>query len=350
MSTSSQVTQKEIRILDQILLLDLSGIHLLTARKKLKPTMLEGTIPPATLASLGSMRVIDPEELKPFEKIKRRATALVAARGIKFLGGYAIPQDVIKDLVEDLNFLKDQFYEAKKGFISRYDALVDDWINREWEKSEWRDAIRASTTPCSVVENALQFGFAACRVAPDNDKDLGDMLEGQVRGLADELYSDIVNEAEELLATGLATRGHVDQRTLATLRKLDKKLQGLMFLSSDVRSLSAYISDLINSLPTSGVVSGSQYDQVVVLVSSLSDENSVKNLIKNINRPAGTEPEAEAEAEVVIAAMPKPKPKPEPKPEPEVEVEAASEDPAQEPEIQVPVQTVPDSRDITFWI
>ena len=116
-SSIPKVNSKEIQILDQILLVDLSGIHLWTARKKLKPTMLEGRIPPATLASLGSMRVIDPAELKPFEKIKRRATSLVESKGVKFLGGYAIPDTLIHEIVADLNELKVEFYAAKKDFI-----------------------------------------------------------------------------------------------------------------------------------------------------------------------------------------------------------------------------------------
>lgn len=283
----SNVEQREIQILDQILLLDLSGIHLWTARKKLKPTMLEGKIPPATLASLGSMRVIDPDELKPFEKVKRRATAIVESKGVKFLGGYAIPEAMIHDVVDELNELKDEFYVLKSQFITRYDALVTDWINREWEKSEWRDAIKASATPKAVVDSGLQFGFAACRVAPDGDDRLSGMLNGEVRGLADQLFADTASDADRLLETGLATRGHVTQTTLNTLRRMNAKLKGLMFLSNDVRQLTSYISEMLDELPTSGVVSGNQYNQVVTLVSALSDESSIKNLIKNLNRASG---------------------------------------------------------------
>ena len=321
----SNIPQREIQILDQILLVDLSGIHLWTARKKLKPTMLEGKIPPATLASLGSMRVIDPEELKPFEKIKRRATAIVENSGVKFLGGYAIPEGSIHDVVGELNKLKDEFYDLKRSFITRYDNLVTDWINREWEKSEWREAIRSSATPKGVVDGGLQFGFAACRVAPDGDDRLSDLLNGEVRGLADQLFADTASDAERLLETGLASRGHVTQTTLNTLRRMNAKLNGLMFLSNDVRQLTSYIGELLDELPTSGVVSGSQYSQVVTLVSALSDEDSIKNLIKNLNRAPSDpgQPFAQALPEA-IKPMFVPEPEPagiEALPQPEEEIE-----------------------------
>jgi len=290
------IQQNEIKILDQILLVDLSGIHLWTARKKLKPEMLEGKIPPAKLASLGSMRVIDPERLKPFEKIKRRATSILENYGIKFLGGYAVPQEKIHTVVDELEALKNQFYDLKNNFIPNYDRWVTEWIEKDWERPEWREAIARSVTPKSQVDQGIQFGYAACRVAPDGDKHLSQTLGSQVRGLSDQLYAETAETAERLMETGLATRGHVTQTTLNTVRKMNTKLKGLMFLSGDVKALADYIDELLASLPKSGVVNGSQYNQVVTLVSTLSEEDSIRRLIKNLSKANGAEaPKAEVE-------------------------------------------------------
>jgi hypothetical protein len=343
MKRKTAMTNIEVKILDQILLVDLSAIRLWTARKKLKPEMLEGKIPPATLASLGSMRVIDPEELKPFERLKRRATALVESRGVKFLGGYAIPDSLIHEIVDELNTLKAEFYQAKADFISRYDSLVDAWVNQAWEKNEWREAIRSSVTPKAVVEHSLQFGFAACRVAPDKDDKLNNLLNGEVRGLADQLYADTAAEAEDLLSTGLAGRGHVDQRTLNTLRRMNAKLRGLMFLSSDVRALTEYITELLDTLPTAGVVNGSQYAQVVTLVSALSTEAGIKNLVVHLNTSNGkTDTDEELQSVVTVSAPAQTMVTS----EPDVEVEAeaalpAAEQPVEQVEEEVGVVDTP---------
>lgn len=289
------IQQSEIQILDQILLVDLSGIHLWTARKKLKPEMLEGKIPPARLASLGSMRVIDPEKLKPFEKVKRRAIKVLEDYGIKFLGGYAIPQEKIQRVVDELEALKNQFYDLKINFIPNYDRWVNEWVEQEWERAEWREAIMQSITPKHQVEAGLQFGYAACRVAPDGDKHLSATLGSQVRGLSDQLYAETAETAERLMENGLATRGHVTQTTLNTIRKMNTKLKGLMFLSSDVQALSTYIDETLAVLPVSGVVNGTQYNNIVMLVSALSDEDSIRRLIKNFNIANGSsEPEVVA--------------------------------------------------------
>lgn len=155
------IQQNEIKILDQLLLVDLSGIHLWTARKKLKPEMLEGKIPPAILASLGSMRVIDPEKLKPFEKVKRQAIKVVEECGVRFLGGYAVSQDKIQEVVDRLEALKTQFYDLKNHFLPNYDRWITEWIEKGWEKQEWRDAIRSSVTPKTQVDGGMHFGYAA---------------------------------------------------------------------------------------------------------------------------------------------------------------------------------------------
>lgn len=290
------IQQSEIKILDQILLVDLSGIHLWTARRKLSEKMLEGKIPPAQLASLGSMRVIDPEKLKPFEKIKRRATKVLEELGIRFLGGYAIPQEKIQSVVNELEALKSQFYDYKNRFMPHYDQYVSDWIEKDWERVEWREAIRLASTPKAVVDAGLQFGYAACRVAPDGDKHLSATLGNQVRGLSDQLYAETAETAERLLESGLATRGHVTQTTINTVRKMNTKLRGLMFLSSDVKALADYIDETLTGLPQSGVVNGTQYNTVVTLVSALSAEDSIHRLIKNLNVANG----APAQEQVVV--------------------------------------------------
>ncbi len=305
------IQQNEIKILDQILLVDLSGIHLWTARKKLKPEMLEGKIPPAKLASLGSMRVIDPERLKPFEKIKRRATSVLENYGIKFLGGYAVPQEKIRDVVDELEALKNQFYDLKNNFIPNYDRWVTEWIDKDWERPEWREAIARSVTPKAQVDQGIQFGYAACRVAPDGDKHLSQTLGSQVRGLSDQLYSETAETAERLMETGLATRGHVTQTTLNTVRRMNNKLKGLMFLSGDVKALADYIDEILDSLPKNGVVNGTQYNQVVMLVSSLSEEDSIRRLIKNLSQANGAQASESAELvqlPEVVSAKPQAEP------------------------------------------
>jgi len=294
-----QVT--DIKILDQLLLVDLSGIHLWTAKKKLDEKLLEGKLPPEKLATVGTMRIIDHDHLKPFEKIKRQAVKVLEENGVRFLGGYAVPQDKITDVADRLDVLATQFYNLKQNFIHNYDQYVNEWV-LTWEKADWRDALRAAIVPKARVAAGMEFGYAACRVSPDGDQRLSTSLGTQVRGLADQLYAEVAETADKLLENGLASRGHVSQTTIKTVRKISSKLSGLMFISRDVQVLTQHIEEVLGQLPKSGIVSGSEYNQIVTLVSSLSQEDSIRRLVKHLNSAQGNAPEAAPEAMFPVAA------------------------------------------------
>ena len=81
-----------VTVLDRLLAVNLD-IHIWSARKKLVPLDLNGAeLPPEDLASLGSKRVCDPEDLKIFGTLKARAANLLERNGVRFLSGWAIPE------------------------------------------------------------------------------------------------------------------------------------------------------------------------------------------------------------------------------------------------------------------
>lgn len=330
---------QEVKILDQLLLVDLSGIHLWTAKKKLDEKLLGGKLPPEKLATVGTMRIIDHEHLKPFEQVKRKAIKVMEENGVRFLGGYAIPKDRIQDVADQLEALKSQFYNLKNNFLLNYDGYVHAWIDSWSDNPEWRDALRAAIVPKAKVSAGMAFGYAACRVSPDGDQRLAETLGSEVRGLSDQLYAEVAETAEKLLDSGLAQRGQVSQTTINTVRKICNKLGGLMFLSRDVAVLTQHIEDVLAKLPHSGVVTGSEYNQVVTLVSSLSHEDSIRRLVKHLNIAQGDAPEAEPQEMFSVAAASVEQAQPElhvdPTPELPVTPELALEPvvPAQEPSL-----------------
>lgn len=81
-----------ITVLDHLVVVNLD-IHIWTARKKLVPLDLGGAeLPPEDLASLGSKRICNPEDLRTFGTLKARAVNLLERNGIRFLSGWAVPE------------------------------------------------------------------------------------------------------------------------------------------------------------------------------------------------------------------------------------------------------------------
>lgn len=127
----------DITVLDHLLVVNLD-IHIWTARKKLVPLDLGGAeLPPEDLASLGSKRVCNPEDLRSFTTLKARAVSVLERSGIRFLSGWAVPDTRIDDIMRELAVIRDEFNAAKESFLQRYEQSVRDWIARhpQWATS-----------------------------------------------------------------------------------------------------------------------------------------------------------------------------------------------------------------------
>ena len=75
-------------------------VNIWSARRKLTATDLATPdLPPESLASLGSKKVCNPEDLRVFATLKARAIALLDRHGVRFLGGWVIPEAATRSVI-----------------------------------------------------------------------------------------------------------------------------------------------------------------------------------------------------------------------------------------------------------
>ena len=117
---------KEIETLSKLLLVGLD-VNIWSGRKKLRIEDLGPGVdlPPAELASLGSKRIMDPEQIKRFDNLKRRAHRLLESEGVRFLGGYGIPNDAAPAIAKELDDIQREFNVEIKSFLDNYDSNFD---------------------------------------------------------------------------------------------------------------------------------------------------------------------------------------------------------------------------------
>ena len=100
--------RSNIRILDSLVALNLN-ISVWSARKKMCLEDFGGAeLPPEDLASLGSKRIADPDSLKVFSTLKARAFNYLDRHGIRFMSGWAIPEDKAGDIIKELIGIREQ--------------------------------------------------------------------------------------------------------------------------------------------------------------------------------------------------------------------------------------------------
>jgi hypothetical protein len=266
----------DTEVLNRVICFTLADIHLWSGRKKLHATDLkirDGELPPADLASLGSKKICDPEDLSVFEKIKRRAHRACEKVGVRFLGGYAVPEDKADELAKELDLCHADFYKEKHAFITAYDQRIQDWITVH---PGWETSIQSAITPVREVDRQIAFAWHAFRVteavqdADDAQSALNSGLCKTIGGLSSQLFSEIAKMADEVLEKTLMGRESVTQRALSPIRTIRGKLAGLAFLDKRVRPIIDIIDHVMQDLPDAGKIEGMELSALYGLVSRLS--------------------------------------------------------------------------------
>lgn len=277
----STFQSNKVQVLNKLLMVGLQ-VSIWSARKKLREEDLgdDLTLPPSILASLGSKRTIDPERIKPFERLKRRATRLLEERGTRFMGAYAIPETIAGEVAAELEDIEREFNAEKATFLASYDLFCNEWVNRPWEKPEWREAIMRAITPKGVVESRLNYRFSLCRVLPDESNPvLVKGLEREVQGLSGQLFREIADEAEDISENTLKGTASVTQKTVNRIWKMHAKLTSLAFLSPEVQGLADFLAKQLLALPKTGKLEGADFQNLFSLVLNLSDESKMASLV-----------------------------------------------------------------------
>jgi len=261
------------RILDCLMAINLD-VTIWTARRKLTPADFGGAeLPPEELASLGSKRVCNPEELKVFSTLKARAVNLLDRHGVRLLGGWGIPEDKAQGLVDELRKIQDEFAVAKANFLARYDQAVREWIARH---AGWEQLIADSTVSADYVRNRLDFKWQVYRIMPpQTNTPVDEGLKEELHGLGGTLFGEVAKSASEAWHKSFAGKTEVTHKALSPLRTIQQKLAGLTFIEPRVAPVADLIQTAFSSLPRRGMIQGGHLLMLQGLVVLLRDPEAL---------------------------------------------------------------------------
>ena len=271
-------TTTDMQVLDSLLALNLD-ISLWSARKKLQAEDFGGaTLPPEDLASLGSKKIADPESLRIFSTLKSRAFSMLDRHGVRFLGGWAIPEAKADQIIHELMNIRDLFLEEKERFLSGYDESIRAWVEKH---DSWGDIIRNSTVSSDYVRSRIDFRWQMYKVAPimqhtDTSVVLEAGLAEEVTNLGNTLFAEIAKEAADIWKRVYAGKTEVTHKALSPLRTLHSKLVGLAFVEPSILPVSDIIKAALDRMPTKkGNIGGTDLLLLRGLVSALCDPDTL---------------------------------------------------------------------------
>lgn len=236
-----------------------------------------GKMPPKEVAkSLGLKAIIDPQELRVFDRIKTRAEALLEAKGVRFLTGWAVPQDKAKGILQSLDGIVTQYEKAKADFLSRYDGLVSDWAARH---PEYAKEIEEGRLDASAVAERISAGYATFRLQPVSDE-RSEALEKSVSGLADDLIRSVSRAAMTYYRQCIVGKNSANLRSIQALLRMRERLDGLAFLSAGITPIVDEIDAVVASLPKQGYFDGEAFHRFSALVATIGNEELLREFMR----------------------------------------------------------------------
>ena len=266
-----------IQVLDNILALNLD-INIWSARAKLTAEDFgETELPPDELASLGSKKICDPEKLKVFSKLKKRATTMLDRNGVRFLSGWAIPEEKAGDIIAELCRIRDEFLAEKASFIASYDLAIEDWINSH---PAWSSIIAGSTVSREYVEKRIDISWQLYRVMPVMGIDSVQAMEEsglheEVENLGGTLFYEITKDATDIWKKVFEGKTEVTHKALSPLKTMREKLSGLSFVEPHVAPVIEILDATLERVPKRGLISGTSLFMLQGIVSLLKDGNAL---------------------------------------------------------------------------
>jgi len=258
----------DITVLKQLTAIRLD-VNIWSARKKLTPADF-GTpnLPPESIASLGSKKVCNPEDLRVFGALKARAVALLDRHGVRFLGGWAIPETATKPVIKALEAIGNDFSQAKDEFLARYDDAVRNWIG---QNPGWEKLITGSVVDADIVRSRLGFAWQMFKVVPPRKANAGRPLVDVVAGLGNTLMGEAAKVADEAWEKSFVGKTEVSLKALSPIHGLRHKLSGLSFVEPRVAPVVDLIDAALATLPAKGPIAGADLVMLQGLVCLLRD-------------------------------------------------------------------------------
>lgn len=263
----------EIKIITGRLAAIKLNVNIWSGRKKLRPEDLKGAIklPPEKLASLGHKKVVDPERINVFHRLKKEAERVCLQTGTRFLGGFAIPDGKLPEAVKELDRIRAEFLHEKEKFLSEYGQAVDEWAERY---PDFQSIIRSAVDPVERVRSAIDFDYVVFRVEP-HPRDQG-TLEKTAGHLGHGVLAEVAKEAENLLDSILG-RDQVSRRVLNPLRRIRDKLDGFSFIDPSFGPIVDSIDRMLMELGKGKApIQGRDLDRLLALVQILSDPDKAR--------------------------------------------------------------------------
>ena len=273
------MTITDVTVLKHLMVLNLE-VSIWSARKKLTPSDFGGVeLPPEELASLGSKKICNPDDLRIFGTLKSRAVNMLDRVGVRFLNGWGIPEQMATQVVKELQVIHDEFITAKDNFLNTYDQSILDWVNQH---PDWKNIIGNSNVGADYVSSRMGFKWQLFQLSPPKKKFIHDGLKTELTSLGNTLYGEIARAAEDTWKKCYSGKDQVSHKAISPLMSIYEKLNGLSFVEPCAAPIANLLKIAFDQIPSRGFIKGADLLMLQGVLSLLRDPVSLVEHGKSI--------------------------------------------------------------------
>lgn len=270
--------QQHTQHLEQVLIVHLD-ISLITENRKVARDEIGVTLP-ADLFAGGVLKMFRRKALTPMDTLKNKAECILEKAGTRFLSGYAVPQNKVKAVVQELEEVEKEFQAEKTTFLTNYQAEVDDWIAHHPDQE---DLLRRYVQDKDALAHRIDFDFQVFRIqtAESNEDDvdgpdLGSGINRACGRMSDQLLAEVAQRAKTFMERSLLGKDKVTQRALSPIRTIREKMNGLEFLDQRIGPIVTSLDTLLAALEKVTPIEGANFMSLYGMVQMLSSPESMR--------------------------------------------------------------------------
>ena len=231
-----------------------------------------GKMPPQKLLDIGRKKIFPPAALDPLMSRRKSAERACLTEGTRFMGGFAIPDNTVEELVTKLDKIKTEFYEKLSVFLSDFDKNKEAWII---ENDEFAHIIRDQVPDRDMVEKSFEFSFKLYKLQSVAG------FEPDENEIANQILHEIGQTCKELSDRMLDRKRLISGKSLSEqLDPLVKKLDMLSFGNGRLLKVVNEFLALQKSIPLELIDQDHPtFGLVVTFLSICADTNKLEHLI-----------------------------------------------------------------------
>ena len=237
-----------------------------------------GAALPNSIANLGSKKVVNPDDLAPFSKIRTRTYRYLRANGVNFCkGAVAIPLDKSDEILKGLDSLIEEFDRCKDEFLASYDDKLQQWID---QNPAYEELIRNGALSKSEVESRFGASLHTLQVQNVRERDRARNVK-----LAEDLGSRLLDEVStdaEKYCVSIVTKETISRRGISVVEKFREKLSSLSFLTDKIIPVVSLLDGVLSRIPEKGDLEGEIAGDFKAAVTILANRRLLQQFIDGL--------------------------------------------------------------------